>query len=367
MKVYYINILLFALTLNILVNIKMNHNITTLHTPSNRSLCECELYAPVNYDNDPEIKKIMQQFDDRTSQRLREYDDRMKEKRMQCKEQCDKEIQKIILKDKLEKQMAQQLTTLETKIDTDDIPTCICEKSIADKVEKRCLQCGSMLGGTLPELGLMGGTALYTLNAWKVAALEAAIDFATKAGIKAGIKAGAAEGVYKVFYELQELGVHTLFPDSFESIFSKTPYNNASKIINIIIQQHEAKCTSLENGITAGCSRFQLKVGIRTLGSDTTIGAKEPITEKVTELVEKATQAAAEVTETTTNNVTAQITTEKTNVINTIFMSNQTAIIASVAAIVVIISIMVIIYLILRYRRKKKMKKKLQYIKLLEE
>ncbi|ETW58829.1 hypothetical protein PFMC_05288, partial [Plasmodium falciparum CAMP/Malaysia] len=148
MKVHYINIFLFALPLNILVNTHKEPFIThhTPKIPTTRLLCECDLYMP-NYDNDPQMKKIMDKFSKQTQQRFEEYDDRMVEKRKQCKDKCDKEIQKIILKDKLEKQMAQQLTTLETKIDTDDIPTCICEKSIADKVEKGCLRYAGVLGG----------------------------------------------------------------------------------------------------------------------------------------------------------------------------------------------------------------------------
>ncbi|KYN92979.1 rifin, partial [Plasmodium reichenowi] len=75
-----------------------NKPYSTQHTQTTRLLCECDLYMP-NYDNDPQMKKVMQQFDDRASQRLREYDERLQEKRKKCKERCDKEIQKIILKD----------------------------------------------------------------------------------------------------------------------------------------------------------------------------------------------------------------------------------------------------------------------------
>ncbi|KOB64328.1 hypothetical protein PFHG_05610 [Plasmodium falciparum HB3] len=82
----------------------------------------------------------------------------MKTTRQKCKEQCNKEIQKIILKDKLEKQMEQQLTTLETKITTEDIPTCICEKSLADKTEKFCLNCSKNMGAIAPWWGLVCGT-----------------------------------------------------------------------------------------------------------------------------------------------------------------------------------------------------------------
>ncbi|KOB87712.1 hypothetical protein PFDG_03057, partial [Plasmodium falciparum Dd2] len=169
------------------------------HTYTNRSLCECELYAPSNYDNDPEMKAVMQGFDRQTSQRFEEYNERLLENKQKCKEQCEKDIQKIILKDKLEKQMEQQLTTLETKITTDDIPTCVCEKSLADKVEKGCLRCGGVLGGgVMPGFGAIGGTALYALNQLKPKALEVAIKAALDAAASnisatakaAGLKAG---------------------------------------------------------------------------------------------------------------------------------------------------------------------------------
>ncbi|SOV84075.1 rifin PIR protein, putative [Plasmodium reichenowi] len=145
MKVHYINILLFALSLNILLlssqvyNQRNHKSSTPRHTPkipTTRLLCECELYAPANYDSDPQMKEVIENFNKQTQQRFEEYDERMKTTRQKCKEQCDKEIQKIILKDKLEKQMEEQLSTLETKIHTDDIPTCVCKKSVAEKTEK---------------------------------------------------------------------------------------------------------------------------------------------------------------------------------------------------------------------------------------
>ncbi|ETW43926.1 hypothetical protein PFNF135_01703 [Plasmodium falciparum NF135/5.C10] len=127
------------------------------HTYTNRSLCECELYELANYDNDPQMKEVMDNFNKQTQQRFDEYDERMKTTRQKCKDRCDKEIQKIILKDKLEKQMAQQLTTLDPNITTEDIPTCICEKSLADKTEKFCLNCGKTMGGVAPGWGLLSG------------------------------------------------------------------------------------------------------------------------------------------------------------------------------------------------------------------
>ncbi|ETW43492.1 hypothetical protein PFNF135_02405 [Plasmodium falciparum NF135/5.C10] len=91
MKLHYSNILLlYALNINILITSSSNVNIQrysykTSHTPntktrkSHRSLCECELYAPSNYDNDPEMKAVMQGFDRQTSQRFEEYNERLLE------------------------------------------------------------------------------------------------------------------------------------------------------------------------------------------------------------------------------------------------------------------------------------------------
>ncbi|ETW51044.1 hypothetical protein PFMALIP_00909 [Plasmodium falciparum MaliPS096_E11] len=178
MKVHYINILLFALPRNILVNTHKKPSITPRHIQTTRLLCECELFAPQNYDNDPEMKCVMQQFHDRTTQRFQEYDERLQEKRQICKDTCDKEIQKIILKDKLEKELTEKLSALHTNITTNDIPTCVCEKTVADKVEKTCLKCGGVLGGGIPGLGLIGGSALY------VAAVKSSVELGIKMGME---------------------------------------------------------------------------------------------------------------------------------------------------------------------------------------
>ncbi|ETW58098.1 hypothetical protein PFMC_06005, partial [Plasmodium falciparum CAMP/Malaysia] len=105
----------------------------------------------------------------------------------ECKEQCEKDIQKIILKDKIEKELTEKFATLQTDITTEDIPTCICEKSLSGKVEKTCFKCGGLLGGGLePTVGLLGTVAVNQLTK---ATAVASIEFATQEGIKSGIKA----------------------------------------------------------------------------------------------------------------------------------------------------------------------------------
>ncbi|KOB85346.1 hypothetical protein PFDG_00590 [Plasmodium falciparum Dd2] len=72
MKVHYINIVLFALPLNILVTLCLAHNKNKLSithdtpnakfTKSHRSLYECDLYTFI-YNNDPEMKALMANYD----------------------------------------------------------------------------------------------------------------------------------------------------------------------------------------------------------------------------------------------------------------------------------------------------------------
>ncbi|CDO61773.1 rifin, partial [Plasmodium reichenowi] len=305
------------------------------HTQPNRSLCECELYAPVNYDNDQEMKSVMENFNKQTQQRFHEYDERMKATRQKCKDQCDKEIQKIILKDKLEKQMVQQLTTLETKIDTNDIPTCICEKSLADKTEKFCLNCGKNMAAIAPWWGLVCGAGYAGWTNYVA-------GIASKAATDVGI-AKAIELMNDIYY----LGQVSFF----DFVPNITPANFSHKMSLVGIVNKVSNMCPIKDpeGNVLFCFMEQR---ISSKGAGKFI---QMISEKAGAAAEAAGEAAnaAELAEaakytSTTSSLTTGIT-------------------ASVVAIVVIVLIMVIIYLILRYRRKKKMKKKMQYIKLLEE
>ncbi|SOS81798.1 PIR protein, putative [Plasmodium sp.] len=355
------------------VNTHKKPSITPRHIQTTRLLCECELYMS-NYDNDPEMKKVMQQFHDRTTQRFQEYDERMQNTRQECKDQCDKDIQKIILKDKLEKELTEKFSTLQTDIQNDDIPTCVCENSLADKVEKACLRCGSILGAAMPEMDAMGATALYALNASKPTAISTAIEEALKLGaakvLAAGIKAEKAMGIKTVIAELRALGVLELCPEISKSFFIKTSYANASKIINTINMKYNATCELLDSSlnVSTACKKFNIKFGIHISEIDTYgIPAAQAIPTKVGQAVEVAKGAAANASKVASERVTAAITKKQTALIEAGLDSSTTSIYASIIAIVIIVLIMVIIYLFLRYRRKKKMKKKLQYIKLLEE
>ncbi|SOV83737.1 PIR protein [Plasmodium reichenowi] len=347
MKVHYINILLFALPLNILLLSSQAHNKnkpqTTPHTPKitiTRLLCECELYAPANYDNDTEMKTVMDNFNKQTQQRFEEYEEHMVEKRKKCKEQCDKEIQKIILKDKLEKQMAEQFSTLETKINTDDIPTCICEKSMADKTEKFCLNCGKTMGGVAPGWGLVSGL-MYA--GWTNYAATTLVKIATDAGIAEGVKVGLVK--------VKEI-VETLIRST-----DKVPAINGAELVSSGYFTDKMSLLDIFKYISSNIngqldpevySNFSFAVDSMANRTLTQFNNWNRIPAKaVASAVADAKEGILAEGASKTSSLTTGIT-------------------ASVVAIVVIILVMLIIYLILRYRRKKKMKKKLQYIKLLE-
>ncbi|ETW57999.1 hypothetical protein PFUGPA_00008 [Plasmodium falciparum Palo Alto/Uganda] len=369
MKVHYINILLFSLPLNILEHNPWNHYMKP-HTYTNRSLCECELYELANYDNDPQMKEVMQDFDRQTSQRFEEYNERMMKNRQKCKEQCDKEIQKIILKDKLEKQMAQQFSTLHTDIQSDAIPTCICEKSLADKVEKGCLRCAQNLGGiVVPSSGVLGGIGEFGLSVWKPAALEAAKKAAIAEGLAAGEAAGNAKGMEIVIHFLEKLHIDKLVPDICKNVSSKGDYTHVINFVEIIIKKRQTMCgAGVKTLGTDMCTQININLGtLKPDGISPGLPDNLAVPKMIKELVGEATQAADAVAKNIGKDVAASITKEKTSEIAATYASWETTIIAAVVAIVVIVLIMVIIYLILRYLRKKKMKKKLQYIKLLKE
>ncbi|EWC76585.1 surface antigen [Plasmodium falciparum UGT5.1] len=340
MKIHYIDILLFALPLNILVNNQRNHNSSTYHTSNtktittHRSLCECELYSPSNFEYDTKMNDVIKKFNDRTLQRFEEYNERMQDKRKQCKEQCEKDIQKIILKDKIEKELTEKFATLGTNIDTNDIPTCVCEKSLADKTEKVCLNCGKTMGAVAPAWGLVSGLGYA---AWTHYVAAVAAKAATDAGVKAAIK--GVKGIW-------ELGNVSCV--NFGEIVNSTNYFNKellAKSINVLSKEICGAGGAAENKIF--CT---YKISITK--EDEFIKAILLETKKVAENASLAASNAKDIA-----NANATIATSTLNY----------TIIASIVAIVVIVLVMVIIYLILRYRRKKKMKKKLQYIKLLKE
>ncbi|CDO61697.1 rifin [Plasmodium reichenowi] len=342
MNVPYFNILLFAVPLNILINTHKNPSITPCHTPkipSTRLLCECELYVPVNYDSDPQMKSVMENFNKQTQQRIHEYDERMKTTRQKCKDKCDKVVQKIILKDKLEKQMTEQFATLDTDIQRDAIPTCVCEKTMADKTEKFCLNCGKTMGGFFPGYCLVSGLwyAAWT-NYVPIAVAKAAMD----------------AGMNVIKETLKTLGAEKLIPEILKGISSTGQYANITQFAGSIQTQFEASCRLSSTGAINPVGTYNICTNV--INDPTGGSAAQKVVSKALELIVGKAPGTAEAAEKLAEAQYASTTSSLT-----------TGITASILAIEIIVLIMVIIYMILRYRRKKKMKKKLQYIKLLEE
>ncbi|EWC78458.1 surface antigen [Plasmodium falciparum UGT5.1] len=370
MKVHYINILLlYAVNLSILlisshINIQKNPYINALHTlnttkiPTNRFLCECDLYTSI-YDNDPEMNMVMQQFDERTSERFHEYHERIQEKRKKCKEQCERDIQKIILKDKIEKELTEKLDALQTDINTEDIPTCVCEKSIADKTEKYCLKCGYGLGSVSPNVGLIGAIAV---NVWKTGALIAAKNAAIAEGAAAGKAAGEAAGIATAIDELYNNFFLTILGrKSVQDVITANNFWDPAFISEAVQLEKTNMCF-----IVPHPSTHESFCSLEYIGKTLDFFDKYVVAGTQT-VVSKSSKAAAQATKATTEQVTTAAIESSKNTIEAACVSYHTAIIASIVAILIIVLVMVIIYLILRYRRTKKMKKKLQYIKLLKE
>ncbi|SOS81826.1 PIR protein, putative [Plasmodium sp.] len=335
MKVHYINILLFALPLYILDHNQRNHNSTTYHASktksikTHRSLCECELYAPSDYDNDPEMKEVMEIFNRQTSKRFREYEERMEDKRKQYKEQYDKETQQIILKEKIQNVLTEKLEALETNIDANEIPTCVCEKSLADEVQKFCLKCGYRLGGALTSCEILGYTGIYS---WEVVATSLAKEEAIKSGINAVLE-----------YLSTFPGLNRLPGFNIAGMINSTNFNKSMSIMEILQGINNAACDNIGSSSTKStfCA-FLKQDGVKKLAGCAREAAQVGISE------------------------TASVQGSKLASIKNTMLSSNTILIASAITILAIVLVMLIIYLILRYRRKKKMKKKLQYIKLLK-
>ncbi|KOB86385.1 hypothetical protein PFDG_02069 [Plasmodium falciparum Dd2] len=91
MKVHYINILLFTVPLNILVYNQISLHIRN-HTPTTKSrlLCECDVYTSI-YDNDPEMKNVMENFNKQTEERFHGINERMQETRKYCKAHAERD------------------------------------------------------------------------------------------------------------------------------------------------------------------------------------------------------------------------------------------------------------------------------------
>ncbi|CDO61518.1 rifin, partial [Plasmodium reichenowi] len=308
--------------------------ITPQHTRNIRLLCECELYTSI-YDDDPEMKKLLHDFDRQTSQRFKEYYERMLEKRKKCKEQCDKEIQKILLKDKIEKELTEKLSVMQTDITNDDIPTCACEKSLADKVEKGCLKCTQNLGGIVaPSSGVLAGIAELGLSSWKTAALAAAKKAAIGEGVVKGLAKVEAMGFSKFIegmesaFRIKDLNINLL-----KSVFMQQNAENFSNISNFICKKYKITCASK---IVGGGGDSVCKIGQTLKGaacsSHVNASNKACIETNVNTILSNSKDYAALKASDIIAEKTATIETSKKVAIETTCMNCHTAIIASIVA-----------------------------------
>ncbi|EWC79318.1 surface antigen [Plasmodium falciparum UGT5.1] len=127
-----------------------------------------------------------------------------------------------------------KFATLHTDIQSYAIPTCVCEKSMTDKVEKTCLKCGGVLGGGIaPSVGLLGTVAI---DQWTNAAL---LDAAQK-GIQAGIDTVVAEleSLAEIF---DSIGIRVL------RMINKETYRCPEALIKSIYAAKQEVCDNVRN------------------------------------------------------------------------------------------------------------------------
>ncbi|ETW46404.1 hypothetical protein PFMALIP_05646 [Plasmodium falciparum MaliPS096_E11] len=347
MKVHYINILLLALSLNILANTHNKPSTTPRHIQTTRLLCECELFAPQNYDNDPEMKSVMQQFHDRTTQRFQEYDERMKTTRQKCREQCDKDIRKIILNDKIEKQLKEKFSSaLQTDIGANYLPKCTCEKSLSDKVEKTCLKCGGLLGGGItPTVGFFSTIVTYLLT-------DAA---AKQAGILAAKKVSVEAGIQTFIQQLSDMSnLHVLIGHKLVNLITPKTVGNIMELSKTIHETLQSTCFAAEPRIndvmTILCS------------TDSYIFDAQYLQQQVANIATKAAEEGAKAGALASQN--AEANTWSLGTISNFFFTNSAGI--AFTTIVLIAIILLITYLILHYRKKKENEEKTTIYKIIK-
>ncbi|SOV25552.1 rifin PIR protein,putative [Plasmodium sp. DRC-Itaito] len=328
MNIYYNNVLLFSLILNILLHNLWNHKVTT---KPHRCLCECELYTSQNYDNDPQMKEIMENFNKQTKQRLRDdaistgvYEKSVADKTEKICLNCGKNmgtiapswkeaIKKCIEVGlanvaKIVKQLKDTFGALQPDVDSDAISTGVYEKSVADKTEKICLNCGKNMGTIAPS--------------WKEAIKKCIeVGLANVAKIVKQMSGTIPVKIPKI--KVAEVMIAGKFTDevTLHSIFKAFDSHTFAELGTV---QHA-----------------QYSLCVQTLS-----GKQSYFT------THYSTQSAEVVTTVAdTKGAVLAYGTTTTSILDT-------TIIASVLAIVVIVLVTLIIYLILRYPRKKKKKKK---------
>ncbi|SOS81872.1 PIR protein, putative [Plasmodium sp.] len=336
-----------------MVNSPKNPCITSLRPTTkpkniNRNLCECDLYTSI-YDNDPEMKKLMDNFERQTLERFRKNQERSHVKRQKCKEQCDKDIRAIILKDKIHKELTEKFAILETNININDIPTCVCEKSLFDKIEKSCLKCGYGLGSNVPLLGLISGIVFYT---W-------ALDHAAKVAVAAGNKA-ALKSAIVAFEETIKKAIISASTSIVKDPFSPLLHGEDAANVLVPILSAEIRAPSSLNPAYIYSSFLKVSSTVEKTNQISHVAlnaAGENLLTASAAGAKAYNQVGSSVAE-----YTKQVTFQNIFTFETFFSSSLGI---SIIVILCIVITLFIIYLILNYSRKKKIKKKVNYIKLL--
>ncbi|SOS81655.1 PIR protein, pseudogene, putative [Plasmodium sp.] len=261
----------------------------------------------------------MDDYNLQTSQRFNEYDERMIKNRQKCKEQCNKDIQKIILKDKLEKELTEELSTLQTDICTNDIPTCVCEKS----------------------------TYKWYIEFYTVA-LQRATEVATAAGEKAAFKA-AIVAIEKTIRD-----AIIAAPRSFIANGILSPELQGTAAAEVLVPALSAEFSASSSLNPVSLISSYLKVS-STLETTHTINVNA--SNAANQSLFAAAAAGAEASKKVGPAVAASTKQIKLSQLFTFekFFSSSLGI--SIIVIVSIVIILLIIYLILKYNRKRKIKK----------
>ncbi|SOS77587.1 PIR protein, putative [Plasmodium sp. gorilla clade G1] len=212
MKLHYTNILLFSLPLNILAHNKNKpYIISHARTTTSRVLSECELYMS-NYDNDPDMKSVKENFERQTSQRFKKYEERMHEKRRKCKEQCERDIKQIIVKDKI-------------------------EKTLAKKVERGCLMCACGLGGGVTPVWVLVSGLWYAT--WSQYVIQSPIQ----------------KGIEAVISQFESMpGINSLPGFNLANIVNQTNYLSCSLLTKDINAVAKPICEVSQNAHLRFCN-----------------------------------------------------------------------------------------------------------------
>ncbi|SOV80443.1 rifin PIR protein, putative [Plasmodium reichenowi] len=314
MKLNYSKILLFFILLNILVtlyqvNTHRKPHTTPRYTPryTSRILSECDVQSSI-YDKNADIQSVKEQFDDRTSQRFEEYEERMKVKRQKRKEQRDKNIQKIIHKDKM-------------------------EKNLAEKIEIGCLRCGCALGGVAASVGVFGGLGIYGSKNTAIAAAKAE---AMVEGLAAGeaariqtVKSAVIAGITEKF-GVSIQGVHR-----FESLFTAENYRNATKIALAINSEYDPSSCLFGTSRADPSNTICPWVMENFVSVQKIPGNQDSIYKSIEVAIENIVSDEEPIAETAAQQATNEVIQKSIDAVEFAYSGCQTAIIASVVTILI--------------------------------